>query len=421
MMIAIRSAFLSVLAVSIAPGTPAVTGLLVAPVSTQGPLPTDPILEAVVTDGPTIRGRLATIEPDGGIVLVAPGGERRTLSPGDWIKLAREAVEPATSAVGSGLLVFPDGDQLVATVERADDRAVIARSSAVNRENSIEVPLEALLGIAFGGGAGRASPGDVVAFLRRAPRTADLLLFGNGDRLAGAFRSASQGEVTMRFDDREQRIDRSSVSAVGLDPALSRYPEPDGLSYDLVLTDGSRLRLTDPRLRDGRLAGSTRFGVEVEVDQMMLLDLYVVGGAARYLSDLEPAGEVSVPYIGPVRPVRRDASVLDRPLIVGGRRYARGLGTQSRSLLAYRLDPEDRHLQGLVALDDAAGPLGNLVFRVLVDSEERFASPPLAVGDPPMSLDVDVSGGSVLILATEYGRGGGVRDYADWLELRLTP
>ncbi|MBY0395352.1 MAG: NPCBM/NEW2 domain-containing protein, partial [Thermoleophilia bacterium] len=90
-----------------------------------------------------------------------------------------------------------------------------------------------------------------------------------------------------------------------------------------------------------------------------------------------------------------------------------------RTLMAYRLEPGDRRFQATVGLDDAAGPLGSVVFKVRVDNREVVETPPMVVGDAPRALDVDLSGASTLILQTEFGGRGGVRDLADWVEARI--
>ena len=41
-----------------------------------------------------------------------------------------------------------------------------------------------------------------------------------------------------------------------------------------------------------------------------------------------------------------------------GQTYDRGLGTQSTTFLAYRVEPGDRRFQALVGVDERAGPLG---------------------------------------------------------------
>lgn len=92
---------------------------------------------------------------------------------------------------------------------------------------------------------------------------------------------------------------------------------------------------------------------------------------------------------------------------------------QSTTFLAYKIEPGDRRFQGLVGVDDRAGPLGSVVFRVLVDGKERFKTPFLTDHDAPRSVDVDLTGGRFLILATEFGDRGDVRDLADWVEARI--
>src|SRR5205807_2281318 len=107
------------------------------------------------------------------------------------------------------------------------------------------------------------------------------------------------------------------------------------------------------------------------------------------------------------------------PLRLAGQGYDRGLGTQSRTLLAYRLSAGDRRFQATVGLDESAGPLGSVVFRVLVDGKERLVTPPMSVRDTPKAIDVDLTGAKALILMTEFGERGEIRDFADWAEARI--
>jgi hypothetical protein len=87
--------------------------------------------------------------------------------------------------------------------------------------------------------------------------------------------------------------------------------------------------------------------------------------------------------------------------------------------MAYRLKPGDRRFQALVGLDDRAGPLGSVVFRVIVDGRERYVSPTISARDTPKAIDVDLEGAKLLILITEFGERGEVRDFADWAEARI--
>jgi hypothetical protein len=87
--------------------------------------------------------------------------------------------------------------------------------------------------------------------------------------------------------------------------------------------------------------------------------------------------------------------------------------------MAYRLSPGDRRFQALVGVDERAGPLGSVVFRVLVDRQPRLTTPPLTAKDPPRTIDLDIRAAKSLILITEFGERGDIRDYADWVEARI--
>ena len=63
--------------------------------------------------------------------------------------------------------------------------------------------------------------------------------------------------------------------------------------------------------------------------------------------------------------------------------YERGLGTQSRTLLAYKLKPGDRRFQATVGVDERAGPLGSVVFRVLIDGKAVVTTPSMTARDNP--------------------------------------
>ena len=88
-------------------------------------------------------------------------------------------------------------------------------------------------------------------------------------------------------------------------------------------------------------------------------------------------------------------------------------------MLAYLVEPGDRRFQATVGVDERAGPLGSVVFAVLVDGKEKMRTPPRTDRDAPISINLDVSGAKFVILATEFGDRGDVRDLADWVEARM--
>jgi hypothetical protein len=188
----------------------------------------------------------------------------------------------------------------------------------------------------------------------------------------------------------------------------------------LTFTDGSRLGVTGANVEQGHLTAVTRFGTKIRPALTALARVHVRSETVVYLSEQEAAGDQFVGYLGRhPKTYGRNTTWDKHPLQMAGQPYDRGIGTLPRTLLAYRLGPRDKRFQALVGLDDRAGEKGNVVFRVLLDNREVFASPPITKRDSPVIVDVDVAGGRVLILATEFGEGGDVQDSADWVDARL--
>ncbi len=63
---------------------------------------------------------------------------------------------------------------------------------------------------------------------------------------------------------------------------------------------------------------------------------------------------------------------------------------------------------------------GSVRFRVLVDGTERWSSPVLRGGDPPLDLPpIDLAGAEELELVVDDAGDGFAGDRADWLGLYL--
>lgn len=383
---------------------------------TPEPLDSDPAFEATLIDGSIITGRIRSISGEGRVVLFDEDRKDCIVEASQLVKLSRKVSGPVQDATGAPMLVLSGEDQIRGQIDSADETSVNIRSSILGE---FTIPLEFVLGFSVIADRDERLEAETIRQLRTTSRSSDRLFLINGDERDVRFSAIDDSEVEYLDADRSQKLPREMVRGIGLDPDLVEEPEILGPSFDLVLSDRSRLSLVGLRMGKGRFIAKTTFGVEVEVPLERIEDCFLLGASVVYLSDLEAAREVTVPYVGPSRSFRNNESVLGEPITVEGRRFLRGVGTQSRSLLAYRLGPEDRRFQARVAIDDVAGPLGNVLFRVLVDGEERYASPEVASGDPPIAVDVDVSGGQFLILATEFGQGGGVRDYAAWIEARV--
>ena len=382
------------------------------------PVPSDPIFRALRTDGTTVSGRIRQLGPNGRVLL--SDGTHETAVPFDrLVTLTREGDQPAALPEGS-VVLFPDGDRLRTQIGNSTETTVETHPSLLG-ETALAVPLDSLLGLLLVPGGDAAAQEVLLTKLREEPRKSEVLLLNNDDRQTGGFLGLKSDKVAFQRDNGPAETDRARVAALEFDPTLVNYPEPKEAPWlELTFLDGSRLGAKLVKVDQGQIVLETRFGATMRVPLRTLAGVHVRGGPVVYLAGRKEALAEYVGYLGEHRKsFGRNKTADGRVLKLGGRPYDRGLGTQSRTLLAYRLEPGDRRFQATVGLDDRAGPLGSVVFRVLVDGKERASTPPMTARDAPRSLDIDLTGAKILILATEFGDRGDVQDLADWIEARI--
>jgi hypothetical protein len=375
-------------------------------------VPSDPVFKALRLDGSTASGRISRLTAD---EVTLAGDNETSLPLRSLVKLTREGIAPPYPPEGT-VVLLPDGDRLRGVIGASGETKLEVRSYALG---DVEIPLDSLLGLVLAPPTDRDAFEDLLLGVRTQKRSSEVLWLANGDRLAGGLLGLSSRHVSFQPQAGKVAVDRSQVVAIGFDPNVVSYPPPKADYLELMLADGSRLASTDVRIARGQVEATTRFGAPIHFPIGELARIHVRSENIAYLSDRAADAVDYVPYLGPRREYRRDLAVDGKMLRLAGQVYDHGIGSASRTLLAYRLKPGDRRFQALVGLDERAGPQGSVVFRVRLGREDKFVSPPMSMRDPPRPIDIDVSGAQVLILVTEYGERGNVRDFADWVEARL--
>jgi alpha-galactosidase len=124
-------------------------------------------------------------------------------------------------------------------------------------------------------------------------------------------------------------------------------------------------------------------------------------------------------------PVELDQEVGDKAsgdgqaLSLGGTHYAKGLGTNSPSLVRYQLGKVCHTLSAEIGIDDVTGDSGSVVFQVWADREKIFDSGIMDGKTPPRRLELDVSGRGEVRLFVGMVEDIGL-DHADWADARLS-
>ena len=368
------------------------------------------------TDGEIVVGELKEIGPRGEILLLTSDDKEKTIPSSLVVKLVREGTLPTLAPEPSAAVLFPEGDRIRSAIGAASDTHLEVQSYSLGK---LAIPLDSILGLILSHQSDSDQADLVIGRVRNEPRTSEVAWLANGDRLDGGFLGLTEKSVDFLVAKKPIKLDRAGVVALGLDPAQVVYPLPETDFYEFTFYDGSRLGLTNPKIEQDHLSGTTRFGLALRVGLNELARVQRRSRQLVYLDERPVAAEKYVGYIGNPRPFRKNATVEGHTFRLSGHDFDRGLGTESRTLLAYRVEPGDLRFQASVGLDDRSGPLGNVVFAVIVDGVERFKSPPMSVRDGPKTLDIDLQGAKVLVLITEFGERGNVRDIADWVEARI--
>lgn len=281
------------------------------------------------------------------------------------------------------------------------------------------------------------------------PRPArDLVDLDSGDQVSG--RVLGGASVDETYDDEQAKpgqlrleLQRGSTLVDAANMRSLRFRNEDVRGENVPrspvlavvgLADGSVLRVAKLEKRGAQLAIELVDGVAWECDGKLFCESIAfvqpletdVNEKTRpvFLSDLESAGYRHVPWLSREWSYQRDANALQGRLRAGGQVFVKGLGMHCTSRLAFDLEGRFARLRGAIALDDAAEQEGSVVFRVYVDRGDGqwaavLESPVVRGGDAPAPIDLDMRGVQRLALIVDAADRGDIRDYADWLNLRL--
>jgi hypothetical protein len=350
---------------------------------------------------------------------------------------------------------------LAADVVSADKEKLI-----VDSEMFGERPLafDSLAGVIVRPPMERSQRDNLIDRLIEATGESDRLLLDNGDELPGLLLGIENDAIKLDTDVGPVEVGLDRVIAIIFTPALRKSATlpPESLQAWVGFQDGSRLLATRVVLEWTSLA-VTANGQAWNASADRLVFLQPLGGRMLYLSDLKPAEHQQTPYLDLPWPYQADRNVAGGRLVCGGRLFLKGIGVHSAARLVYRLDAlpllpaaepaastapavavnerrrgrtvrSDAQRPGAIVakdgaspkrfcaeigVDDSAGGQGSVQFRVLVDGQEKYASPTLRGGSPPMPVSVDLTGAKKLELIIDYADRVDILDYADWLNARI--
>lgn len=372
-------------------------------------------------------GTLQEVNAEGITWRSEPGMTSRTIA---WASVeeirrnAEPATDPASDATLGPMILLPSGDRL-----RGESVALLEKGLAVQ---SVSIGIVNLPAAQWGGTIFQ-PPKEPAGYLRlyqklrKGPaRPGDSVVLKNGDQIQGTVVELDGETLSLQpiGANKPAKLKRSELVAVSIDPRTASYPENNDRLWLVYLTDGSRLsgKALAGNAADGAQASlslTTRWGAEWQVPFAKVARIRLIEPDQSPLDDRNPDAVQTVDYVGATPAPRTGMNIESGPLRVGNRYFDRGLGTQARTLMAYRLKGDEKSFSAWVGLETAAGPLGQARAVVLVDGKPVYDSGPIKAGDQPKRVQVPLNGAKLLILSSEFGEGGGVRDWVNWCEPTL--
>ncbi len=114
-----------------------------------------------------------------------------------------------------------------------------------------------------------------------------------------------------------------------------------------------------------------------------------------------------------------DKAVTGKSLSIGGRKFERGLGTHTDSIVRLQLKGGSEKFSAFVGVDDAAtSDRARISFRVIADGKTLWRANGVKRGDAARKVEVDLKGVNMLLLIAE-SRGDISYGHADWAEAKL--
>lgn len=361
------------------------------------------------------------------------------LSPGeqpggfDWTKVDYLSFHPRKvgEATGTWLLTTHGGGQSAIEIIGGDERVLRVRDSLLGE---LLVPMDRLA---------RLVRKDQHLEGLHEQVDEDFLLLTSGDRVKGVVVRFSQDGLVFFDGDSERKAAWALVKALAMSgppPRASTVEEDRSLRAMIFLTNDSRLLVDTFTARDRLIeaspseldiqsmpddhGGVKQTSIRIPIDQIRRIE--VLGGRRTWLSTVRPTDYQMTPYFDIRWPYRVDRNVLGGPLRMQGRTYERGVGLHSACRIAWRIEDRHTRLRCRFGIDDTAGPLADVMVRILLGDQEIVAFDRLRQGEAPRELDIPLpidrtiaSFERLLTFEVEFGANGDIHDRVNIVDAAL--
>jgi len=374
--------------------------------------------------GPSTQGELVGIASDAVIVKVGEDEQRLDItslweltptaqadhtmdSPAVWVDLvdgSRVLASQFTAADGTATVRLLDGGDL--TIRTRLIHAVRLKSHTGAPE--IAGRWQEIISEKAGG--------DVVV-IRRAEEL---------EKLEGVLSDVTEDVVNFEYDGEAFEVNRSKLDGFTYyHPASGDLPDRVCQVSD---ASGSHWSVRSLQLADTRIELVSVAGVEFSFPVEQLEKIDFSSGNRVWLSDLVPEAVEWRPFVHSRLPEprlmqlfhpRQDIGLTQKPLLLDGNVYSKGLAIRSRTELVYRLTDDFRQFHAIVGIDDHVRDGGNVDLVISGDGKVLF-SRNVTGRDEAIPMDLDITGVKRLKILVDFGQELDIADHLNLCDARIT-
>lgn len=209
----------------------------------------------------------------------------------------------------------------------------------------------------------------------------------------------------------------------------ARHNAFDKLMGIAMLRDGSLVRGPISSWQDGKLVIDHKvLNKPITLEETSLLSVTMKNGRYQYLSDLEFAkAPEERPYYLPsdfkyddyLFKARRDQAQGGGPISIRGKSFAKGLGVHAISKLTFDINRGYKRFLAEVGLDDSAGDLASVEFKIYADGKLIWESGVLRRSTAAKLVDLEVLNVNQLVLEVTAADNADIQDRANWANAKL--
>lgn len=207
------------------------------------------------------------------------------------------------------------------------------------------------------------------------------------------------------------------------------YKPYDKLLGISTLRDGSVLRGVIKSWGEGKLTiHHVELDTDIVLEESSLISVTMKNGRYMYLSDLEYSKTPEErPYYLPSEfkyedylfKARRDQAQGGGALSIRGKVYPKGLGVHAISKVTFDLNRGYKRFLSDVGVDDSAGDLASVEFKIYADGKLVYESGVLRRTTDAKSIDIDVLNVTTLVLEVTAADNADIQDRANWANAKV--